>query len=199
MSYAGSGGDDQSEDGELRHSPSETKPKDDILDFRLDSTFDVSKLTTNNKNLQLISSLSKEDQDTADSLDIKPPQAARVTVSRSKRRERAREGRSRHGRSERHREERLHSHREKRHREHREAHREVYRDYKEMYVKSEGYRDVRYDPNVYKEVYRGESRREHEGSSREVRIGYESRSEKRMKDMERHSEKEWRYMQVRFC
>lgn len=34
MSFTGSGGDDQSEDGELRHSP-DTKTKEDILDFRL--------------------------------------------------------------------------------------------------------------------------------------------------------------------
>lgn len=37
MSYAGSGGDDQSEDGELRHSPSDVKKGDDVLDFRLAS------------------------------------------------------------------------------------------------------------------------------------------------------------------
>lgn len=35
MSFTGSGGDDQSEDGELRHSPTEVKAKEDVLDFRL--------------------------------------------------------------------------------------------------------------------------------------------------------------------
>lgn len=193
MSYTGSGGDDQSEDGELRHSPSEIKTKEEILDFRL--------VYCNVKRTRIIivfSSLSEEDQDTADSLDIKPPQASRVQAassSRTKRRDRTREGRSHRSRSDRHREERSHGHRERKHREHRNEHRDNYREKehfyreKEAYMKSEGYRDVRYDPNVYKEIQYRESR--HEGSSRDVRIGYESREKK----AERYSEKEIRYMQ----
>lgn len=55
-----------------------------------------------------------------------------------------------------------------------------------MYVsKAEGYRDVRYNSEVY--------RREHEGSSREGRLGYEGR-EKRSKDTEKYAEKESRYV-----
>lgn len=118
MSYAGSGGDDQSEDGELRHSPPEPKAKDEVLDFRFDAYPTEPMRIFNNTSC---SSLSDEDVDTADSLDIKPPQANRLPhtssgTSRSKRRERNREARSRHGRSERHREERSHAHREKHHR-----------------------------------------------------------------------------------
>lgn len=112
-----SSADDQSEDGELRRSPTEAKLKDEVLDFRLERLINVS--------LWLLKfiyySLSEEDVDTADSLDIKPPQANRLphttgNTNRSKRRERNREGRTRHGRSERHREQdRGHRHREKHH------------------------------------------------------------------------------------
>lgn len=113
-----SSADDQSEDGELRHSPPEAKAKDEVLDFRLQCLSYVLLLLL----LKYICySLSEEDVDTADSLDIKPPQANRlphttVNANRTKRRERNREGRARHARSERHRDQdRGHRHREKHH------------------------------------------------------------------------------------
>ncbi|GLV39462.1 pitslre [Carabus blaptoides fortunei] len=215
MSYAGSGGDDQSEDGELRHSPSDLKKGDDVLDF----------------------SLSDEDADTADSLDIKPPQASRLPhsnsgSSRNKRRDRNREGRSRHGRSERHRDaERGHGHREKHHRDRsnrerdqkyeREAsyrekehfrERDMYRE-KELYMakqeySKESFREQRYSESTlasYKESKymelqqysrRDELKYTHEGTSRaDVRYVESSSSRKydeskRQKDMERYTEKE---------
>lgn len=48
-------------------------------------------------------------------------------------------------------------------------------------VKGEGYREVRYNAEMY--------RREHEGTSREMRLGYEGR-DKRIKDIEKYSDKE---------
>lgn len=62
----------------------------------------------------LFYSMSEDEGETVDSLDIKPPQAQiAMQNSRSKRRE----GHDRHHkRSERHREERIHSHRQKHHR-----------------------------------------------------------------------------------
>lgn len=63
--------------------------------------------------------------------------------------------------------------------------REVYRE-KEVYAKGEGYREIRYNAEMY--------RREHEGTSRDLRVGYEGR-EKRMKEGEKYSDKE-RYVSV---
>lgn len=115
MSYAESG-DEQSEDGELRQSPPpDTKQKTGIMDFRLDTT--LHQIDRANRNFLFVCSLSEEEGDNIDSLDIKPPQA-RVSSqsSRSKRRGEGEEGRSRHKRGERHRDEGRHSHREKHHR-----------------------------------------------------------------------------------
>ncbi|KAG5889207.1 hypothetical protein JTB14_033285 [Gonioctena quinquepunctata] len=83
-------GDDQSEDGELRQSPVDPKQKQeqDTLDF----------------------SLSEEEGENVDSLDIKPPQARLAAPPKNKKREH-----ERRKRSDRHREERY-SHREKHHR-----------------------------------------------------------------------------------
>ena len=89
MSYGGSG-DEQSEDGELRQSPgNEHHKRGELLDF----------------------SLSDDDPDTMDGLDIKPPQAQTANQSKSKRKD----AYDRHRKRERHREER-HSHRSKHHR-----------------------------------------------------------------------------------
>lgn len=60
-------------------------------------------------------SLSEEEGENIDALDIKPPQARVSSQSRSKRRDGRDHERSRHKRSDRHRDER-HSHREKHHR-----------------------------------------------------------------------------------
>lgn len=111
MSYAESG-DEQSEDGELRHSP-ETRQKNNPMDFRLVSKrfllFDLS----------IVSwpfSLSEDEAENVDSLDIKPPQARIAAQSSKSRRREGHDSRSHHKRSERYRDERGHSHREKHHR-----------------------------------------------------------------------------------
>lgn len=111
MSYAESG-DDQSEDGELRHSP-ETRQKNNAMDFRLvferlsSSAYSIVPLTF---------SLSEDEADNVDSLDIKPPQARIAAQSSKSRRREGHDSRSHHKRSERYRDERGHSHREKHHR-----------------------------------------------------------------------------------
>ncbi|KAF5303795.1 hypothetical protein FQR65_LT08130 [Abscondita terminalis] len=129
MSFAESG-DEQSEDGELRQSPSDGKQKIEVLDF----------------------SFSEEDGETVDSLDIKPPQAQVVQSSNRYKRRVDHDGKSRHKRSERHREERGHVHREKHHREKpvrptkdRELyHREKDRYYREQVNFKEGYAEIQY-------------------------------------------------------
>lgn len=120
MSYAESG-DEQSEDGELRQSPPDSKQKTlNTMDFRLAWVVPFisvnSSVCTSSTNVCIDFSLSEEEGDNIDSLDIKPPQA-RVSAqsSRSKRRE-GEDSRSRHKRGDRHRDEGRHSHREKHHR-----------------------------------------------------------------------------------
>ncbi|RZC33125.1 cdk10/11-like protein [Asbolus verrucosus] len=140
MSY--NSGDEQSEDGELRQSPETSRPKGETMDF----------------------SLSEEDAENLDSLDIKPPQA-RVAAqsSRSKRRE-GHESRSHHKRSERHRDER-HSHREKHHREKQQRsnkERDHYQREKERY-----YRDKQtYEQLTYTEIQYYRERKEDQSRSR---------------------------------
>lgn len=114
MSYVESG-DEQSEDGELRQSPPDTsaRPKNNTMDFRLALKMFLQRYSVHSINCNC--SLSEEEGDHVDSLDIKPPQARIPQNSRNKRRE-GHENRSHHKRSDRHREERGHSHREKHHR-----------------------------------------------------------------------------------
>ncbi|KYB25277.1 cdk10/11-like protein [Tribolium castaneum] len=115
MSY--NSADEQSEDGELRQSPETSRQKDDTMDF----------------------SLSEEDGENIDSLDIKPPQARVASQSSRNKRREGHESRSHHKRSERHREER-HSHREKHHRDKQSRsnkEREHYQREKERYYREQ--------------------------------------------------------------
>lgn len=115
MSYVESG-DEQSEDGELRQSPPDAsaRPKNNTMDFRLVFKTLVQRHGIHSNNYYC--SLSEDEGDNVDSLDIKPPQARISQNSRNKRRE-AHETRSHHKRSDRHRDERAaHSHRDKHHR-----------------------------------------------------------------------------------
>lgn len=115
MSYAESG-DEQSEDGELRQSPPESKQKaSNVMDFRLvsfSSRFFFLKIIR----ARVVCSLSEEDGENLDSLDIKPPQARVASQSSRSRKREGDESRSKHKRGERHRDESRHSHREKHHR-----------------------------------------------------------------------------------
>lgn len=144
---------------------------------------------TSNQVILFYFSLSEEDAENVDSLDIKPPQA-RVSsqTSRSKRRE-GHESRSHHKRSERHRDER-HSHREKHHRdksarsnkEREHYQREKERYYREQltYSEMQYYRDRKdessrsrhsdsrkYDEKKPKEGRSGEKHRRYEDEKRE--------------------------------
>ncbi|XP_025836296.1 serine/threonine-protein kinase PITSLRE isoform X2 [Agrilus planipennis] len=167
-------GDEQSEDGELRQSPIDGKHiKNDVMDF----------------------SLSEEDGEAADSLDIKPPQA-RVQLSSRKRRDH--EGRHKRDR---HREERSHSYREKHHREkhlrsakeresyHREKERyyrekQNYENYLEMqYATERGYRERKDErSNRHPETRKYDEKKTKEKEQRHV--GRESEKHRR----ERHGE-----------
>ncbi|KAB0794997.1 hypothetical protein PPYR_11836 [Photinus pyralis] len=170
MSFVESG-DDQSEDGELRHSPSDARQKGEALDFSLSDD--------------------DEDGEAADSLDIKPPQARVVPVSNRTKRRDGYDGKSRHKRSERHREERVYSHREKHHREkqlrpakERELyHRDKERYYREQIGFKETYTEVQY---INERVYR-EHKEEVPRSSRHV--------ESRKKDREVRDIREVRYLE----
>lgn len=113
MSYAESG-DEQSEDGELRHSP-EARQKNNPMEFRLVLKRFV--LFAYSYSIIFLSfSLSEDEADNVDSLDIKPPQARIAAQSSKSRRREGHDSRSHHKRSERYRDERGHSHREKHHR-----------------------------------------------------------------------------------
>lgn len=170
MSFIESG-DDQSEDGELRHSPSDARQKVDSLDFSLSDD--------------------DEDGETADSLDIKPPQARVVPVSNRTKRRDGHDGKSRHKRSERNREERAYSHREKHHRDkqlrpakERELyHRDKERYYREQIGFKETYTEVQY---INERAYR-EHKEEVPRSSRHV--------ESRKKDREVRDIREVRYLE----
>lgn len=179
MSFIGSG-DEQSEDGELRTSPGDGRMKTDILDFRL-VVFDI--YDQQSFTSTFLNSLSEDDADTADSLDIKPPQARipshSVVVNRPKRPREVHEGsssRSRHKRSERHRgpergEDRLHSHRDKHHRDSKVSRsgrdRDI-RDSSSHFRERDMYREKEvYPSSREKEVYA--SSREKETYTREMR------------------------------
>ncbi|XP_044260235.1 cyclin-dependent kinase 11B-like isoform X2 [Tribolium madens] len=156
MSY--NSGDEQSEDGELRQSPETSRQKDETMDF----------------------SLSEEDGENIDSLDIKPPQA-RVSSqsSRNKRRE-GHESRSHHKRSERHREER-HSHREKHHRDKQSRsnkEREHYQREKERYYREQmAYSELQY----YRERKEDPSRSRHSDARK-----YEEKKVKEGRGADKH-------------
>lgn len=107
MSFNGSG-DEQSEDGELQQSP-DAKQKPAPMEYRL-VCFTIQIDVVILQSLFFTFSVSDEDGETIDSLDIKPPQAQAMSTSRSKQK---REERSHHKRSERHRDDRSHSHRSK--------------------------------------------------------------------------------------
>ncbi|KAF5273978.1 hypothetical protein FQA39_LY01094 [Lamprigera yunnana] len=128
MSFAESG-DEQSEDGELRQSPTEGKHKGETMDF----------------------SYSDEDGETADSLDIKPPQARVMQSSNRYKKRDGHDGKSRHKRSG-HRDERGHAHRDKHHRDKQlksAKDRELYHRDKDRYYRDqvgfkESYTEVQY-------------------------------------------------------
>lgn len=134
--------------------------------------------------------MSEEDGETADSLDIKPPQArvAQSGSSRMKQRD-AHDGRSRRRRSERHRDDRSHSHREKHRREkHKSAKsRESYSRQKEHYYREQmSYKDSYAELQYY---------REHkEGLARSSRYSEYHRKEKR----EVHDAREPRYVEKHY-
>lgn len=144
--------------------------------------------------------MSEEDGETADSLDIKPPQArvAQSSSSRMKRRD-AHDGKSRHKRSERHRDDRSHSHREKHHREKqlrstkdRESyHREKERYYREQMSYKDSYADLQYYREHKEELARSsrhsESRKK---ESREIRDSREARYIEKHR-RERYMEDKW--------
>ncbi|KAK4875466.1 hypothetical protein RN001_011888 [Aquatica leii] len=170
MSFAESG-DEQSEDGELRQSPSDGKQKVEVLDF----------------------SFSEEDGETADSLDIKPPQAKVVQTSNRYKRRDPHDGKSRHKRSERHREERAHAHREKHHREKQlrsTKDREIYHREKDRYYrdqvsfKTEGYTEIQY---VNERTYR-EHKEEVARSSRHLEPRKKERDVREIREV-RYAEK----------
>lgn len=148
----------------MRQSPVDTKAKGDTMDF----------------------SLSEEDPDTMDGLDIKPPQAHAGQASRKRR-----EGHDRHHkRSERHGREERHSHR-KHHRDRKEREQQHYQREKERYYKEQQQQQVAasYKDNSYSEVQYVNDRvyreRKEESSRRHAERKYE---EKKMKEA-RYSEK----------
>ncbi|KAK9729802.1 Protein kinase domain [Popillia japonica] len=157
--------DDQSEDGELRQSPID-------------------------KNI----SMSEDEGETVDSLDIKPPQAQ---ISMQSGRSKRREGHERHHkRSERHRDERSHSHRQKHHRERkdREHPREkerYYRDkttyetYKESYVEYVSERNYRERKEEASKSRHSDFRKYQEKKERELHERYSDTDKHRR---EKHEE-----------
>lgn len=130
-------------------------------------------------------SLSEEDTENLDSLDIKPPQARVFSQpSRSKRRD-EHDGRSHHKRSERHRDSERHSHREKHHRDKARANKERdhYQREKERY-----YREMAYNESQSSRPHRGEetSRSRHESKK------YEEKKVKGSSEKHRRYEEERR-------
>ncbi|XP_023029164.2 uncharacterized protein [Leptinotarsa decemlineata] len=154
--------DDQSEDGELRQSPPDPKHKQEqeALDF----------------------SLSEEEGENVDSLDIKPPQARLAVPPKTKKRDH-----DRRKRGDRHREERY-SHREKHHRDksgRAVKDREQYQREKERYYREkqhfeqanyEGYRERKDDQPRSR---RPESRKHDDKKSKELRQSREGEKHKR--------------------
>ncbi|GJQ75667.1 Pitslre [Trypoxylus dichotomus] len=158
MSGTGSA-DDQSEDGELRQSPID-------------------------KNI----SMSEDEGETVDSLDIKPPQAQ---ISMQSGRSKRREGHDRHHkRSERHREERVHSHRQKHHRERKD--REHPRE-KERYYREKDFR--KYQEKKERELHERHPdsdkhrRDKHEEERREKMIGDKTLQDLRERLLSKRSNK----------
>lgn len=138
MSFKSSG-DEQSEDGELRQSPLLNRKKNDIMDF----------------------SLSEEDPDTMDGLDIKPPQAhAPGQSSRSKRRDHERH----HKHPDRHREER-HAHRSK-HRDRKERDAHYLREKERYYKEKANYEASMYNQEIQYMTERAHRERKEESSTR---------------------------------
>lgn len=110
----------------------------------------------------LFYSLSDDNADTADSLDIKPPQAKLATRTVSRKYDRSREGHGHHSRSERHRDsERHHRESDKRHREKYEASKREYRDKEREYrEKAEYYMKEQYSTKGFVEQIRSTSSRD---------------------------------------
>ncbi|KAF2903103.1 hypothetical protein ILUMI_03091 [Ignelater luminosus] len=133
MSFMESG-DDQSEDGELRQSPSESRCKMTMLNLSL-----------------------------SEDLDIRPPQARVGQSSSSNRMKRrdAYDSKSRHVRIEKHRDDRSYCRRKKHHREKQRSakSREAYHREKEYYYKEQmSYKDTYTDSQYYKEHKEGVAR-----------------------------------------
>ncbi|CAH1155862.1 unnamed protein product [Phaedon cochleariae] len=154
MSGRGSA-DEQSEDGELQQSPIDPKRKqeEETMDF----------------------SLSEEDAENDESLDIKPPQARSTTQSSRPKKK----GHERRGRSDRHREER-HSHREKRHREKSGRSKDPYKREKERYYREKHFEQLNFEGSF--EKGHRERKDEQPRSKRSESHKHETKITKEMRD-----------------
>lgn len=161
-------GDEQSEDGELRQSPPSIRRKPSAMNFRLVTVASVLTL------FQLsFSSLSEDESENVDSLDIKPPQA-RIQSQSSRSRRRDAHERSHHKRSERHKEDSRRSHREKHHRDkhlHSSKEREHYQREKDRYYREKQSYEAAYKDGYVEVKYSSERsyREPREESSRTIR------------------------------